>query len=170
MEFAGNHATSWTRVLASAGVCPRCVLRFLNVRTFAWYQLPTHVLCQKFDEAAAAADAAAAAAAAKPAAAATATAAPAAGAATATATAAPTAAAAAASAAAPASKGVTWSSSPCVACVGILQQTERHLPFVLSEIRKHNYQIVDYCMCVTIPITIPLRHWGLWYHLRQTLG
>jgi hypothetical protein len=43
-EFLLNHAPEWIGELCKIGVCPRCVLRFLNIRTFAYYQASREVL------------------------------------------------------------------------------------------------------------------------------
>ncbi len=48
VTFSANSAPEWTAALAAVGVCPRCVLRFLNVRMFTFYQLSTQVLTAKF--------------------------------------------------------------------------------------------------------------------------
>lgn len=57
----------------------------------------------------------------------------------------------------------------CIACLGILQDMDNpeYLQRIMQKIESSGYETKNYCLTMTLPVAINLRHYELWYHLQN---
>jgi tRNA pseudouridine synthase 10 len=60
--------------------------------------------------------------------------------------------------------------NPCVACLGILQTIDNpeFLQKTLDTIKNSGYETENYALALTVPVSVNVRHYQIWYKLQDT--